>query len=336
MKKLISTVSLCSLCLLFLVGCTPKRIQTKNKIYYEYFDTVAVIYDYSGSEVEDFAELSGRFEDELSEYHKLYDIYNEYDGVTNIATLNRLAGKGPVRVDGKIIDMLSFAKEMYEKTDGNLNIAMGAVLKIWHNYREEGKSIPTREELFSASLHTDINDLIIDKENSTVELLDPEMSLDVGGIGKGYAVEMIAKSMYDDGYRGYILDVGGNIRALGEKPDGTGFKTGVRNPDRNSSESYVAYFELKNQAAVTSGSYERFYTVDGVNYHHIINKDTLMPENYHLSVSVISNSSALSDALSTAFFNMETATLTEAVKSFSGIEVLLVEPNGEVIKISAN
>ena len=164
MKKLISTVSLCSLCLLFLVGCTPKRIQTKNKIYYEYFDTVAVIYDYSGLEEEDFAELSGRFETELSEYHKLYDIYNEYDGVTNIATLNRLAGKGPVRVDGKIIDMLSFAKEMYEKTDGNLNIAMGAVLSIWHDYRAEGfgSALPDMAALEAAAEHTDIEKLILD------------------------------------------------------------------------------------------------------------------------------------------------------------------------------
>ncbi len=303
----------------------------QSTLFFDYFDTVSTIYDYSGLSGAEFDKLAEYVKEGLKEYHELYDIYNEYEGKNNLALINRLAGQGAIKADPRIIDMLSFAKEMYTRTSGNVNVAMGAVLEIWHEYRAEGKEVPNREQLLSAAEHTDIEKLIINKENLTVELLDPEMSLDVGAVGKGYAVEMIAAELEALGYTSIVLDVGGNLRAIGEKPSGNGWATGVQNPDpADVKKPYVYTAELKNGAIVTSGSYQRFYTVEGVDYHHIINGKTLMPENYYTSVSVISDSSALSDALSTAIFNMRYEEASEFVNGFLGIKVVLVMPDGEV------
>ncbi len=314
---------------------TEKPAEPKTHVIYGYFDTAGIITDYSGGTDAEFSELAELVERELSEYHRLYDIYNEYSGINNLATLNKNAGKGKIKVDKKIIDMLLYAKEMYTLTDGHMNVAMGAVLKIWHDHREDGTSIPEMSELRDAAEHTDIDDLIIDKEGSTVELRDESMRIDVGALGKGYAVEMIAKMLHGAGYSRILLNIGGNLRAIGEKAEGTPFKVGIRNPLAETGASpYAAYISLSDSAAVTSGSYERFYTVDGKEYHHIISKDTLMPENIHLSVTVHTESSALADALSTAFFNM-TADEIQSVLDGTDIDirVTVLSPSGAVSEL---
>lgn len=303
---------------------------TKKRSFYEYFDTAGTFYDYSGSTESDFEALADRIEDMLREYHILYDIYHEYAGITNIATVNKNAGNGPVKVDGKIIDLLLFAKEMHDITDGRVNVAFGSVLSIWHDYRTAGVELPPQNMLAAAAEHTDINAVIIDEKNSTVELSDPNMSLDVGAVGKGFAVEAIADMLEKEGKSGYVLDVGGNLRAIGKKPDGSGWTAGIINPDRTSLQSYVYTMTISDSALVTSGSYERFYTVAGVNYHHIINPETLMPENYYLSVSIKSSSSAISDALSTAIFNMQYEQVESFASSRPDLFVVLVMPNGEL------
>ena len=317
--------------LLSLFACAPPTKAKSKILSFVYFDTESTLYDYSGSKDSDFAALVEDVKQSLQNYHKLYDIYNEYEGMVNLATINKNAGNGAVSTDKKIIDMLLFSKEMYALTDGEVNVAMGAVLKIWHSYREMGDRIPPKQELEAAALHTDINNLVIDEENLTVELLDPQMSLDVGAIAKGYAVEMIARKMEEKGLTGLVIDVGGNLRAIGTKKDGTGWKTGVKNPTGG---EYVYYHELKNEAIVTSGSYERFYTVDGVKYHHIINGETLMPENHYLSVTVISNNSAFSDALSTAVFNMKYDEAKTFAKTLLGTKIVVVLPNGKTEELN--
>jgi thiamine biosynthesis lipoprotein len=190
--------------------------------------------------------------------------------------------------------------------------------------------VPTAEELKSAAMHIDISKLIIDKENETVELCDSEMSLDVGAIAKGYAVEMVARLIEEEYGDGFVLDVGGNLRVIGTKPDGSGWLAGIRNPDNTSLETIVYKTEIKNASLVTSGDYERFYTVDGVRYHHIINSESLRPASYYASVSVMTESSALSDALSTALFNMEYEELRSFVEGHDGIFVIIVDREGEV------
>lgn len=337
-NKIISLGLLTVILLSFLTGCAKKQ---QYKTYsFAYFDTVSTIVGYEKSG-EKFEKRAGELFALLGEYHRLFDIYNEYEGINNICTINKLhdGEHKPVEVDRKIIDMLLYAKEMYALTDGRVNVAMGSVLSIWHDYRTAGidepwnAQLPPMEKLTEAAKHTDINDIVIDKEASTVYLADPMMTLDVGAIAKGYAVEMVARELEKSGITGYVLNIGGNIRAIGPKADGSAWKTGVENP-ANTNE-YIAYLGVKNESVVTSGSYQRYYIVGGKQYHHIIDKNTLMPAEGLLSVTVICESSAMGDALSTALFCMSLDEGMAFVNSLEDVEALWVTED-EVIHYSDN
>ena len=171
-----------------LVGCKPKKELTRyTTIFYDVFDTVTQVIAYCESEEEFNTQMQALHQD-LIVYNQLYDIYNDYDGVVNVKTINENAGKAPVQVDDRILSMLELADQMYQTTNGKLNIAMGSVLNIWHNYREAAEAaetdadnkLPTMEELEAAAQHCDINNVIIDADAKTVYLADPEMLLDVG------------------------------------------------------------------------------------------------------------------------------------------------------------
>ncbi len=312
MKKVWMCILVCSMVLqsIGLAGC-GKKAEKYSTYSFDYFDTVTSITGYADSK-ESFDEVAGSVLTELSEYHKLFTIYHRYDGLENLCTINEtIDGEHrTVTVDRRIIDMLLYAKEMYEKTDGAVNIAMGSVLTIWHDYRTEGidepwaAKLPPMEILSEAAKHTDINQMILDEEACTVTLTDPDMKLDVGAIAKGYAVEMAARSLEEKGITGYVINVGGNVRTVGAKGDGTKWLVGIENPEEDSENAYLAYLELSGESLVTSGSYQRYYVVDGKRYHHIIDPETLMPSEDYVSVSVVGRSSADGDALSTALFCM--------------------------------
>ncbi len=173
-KRIISLVLM--LCLV-LGGCGKVELNKYQAEFLNLFDTVTQIVGYAENE-EEFKNSVQLIHDDLEEYHKLYDIYNNYEGINNIKTINDNAGIKPVKVDKKIIDLLRLSKEMYNKTNGYVNIAFGSVLNIWHDYRElsiedpKNAQIPPMELLEEASKHTDISKLIIDEANQTVYLDD--------------------------------------------------------------------------------------------------------------------------------------------------------------------
>lgn len=197
-KRFVSALLAGVLCLSLLTGCASKKkeLTRYSTVFYDVFDTVTQVIAYCESE-EEFNTQMDALHADLITYNQLYDIYNDYPGVTNVKTINDNAGSAPVEVDDRILSMLELADQMYQTTNGKLNIAMGSVLNIWHNYREAAEAaetdadnkLPTMEELEAAAQHCDINNVIIDADAKTVYLADPEMSLDVGSVGKGYAVE---------------------------------------------------------------------------------------------------------------------------------------------------
>lgn len=307
-----------------LVSCSEKK--NKYSAYsFEYFDTITTITGYEKTQKE-FDSVSGQILSELENYHRNFTIYERYEGVNNLCTVNELSeGKhNTVKVDESVIEMLLYAKDMYDKTNGNVNVALGSVLSIWHEYREEGISVPPMDKLKEAAEHTDISNVVIDKENLTVTLLDPGMKLDVGAIAKGYAVEMVAQKLEKQGIDGYVINVGGNVRTIGKRGDGKKWLVGIENPENDSNEPYFAYLELSGESLVTSGSYQRYYIVDGKKYHHIIDPDTLMPQENYLSVSVVCKSSALGDALSTALFCMTYEEGVELIETIPEAEAMWV------------
>lgn len=327
--------------LLAFAGCVPpqaKEPDTQQErfqaSFLTLFNTVTTIVGYADSK-EAFLADAQFIHDELEVYHQLYDIYNDYDGVNNMKTINDSAGLVPVAVDRKIIDLLREAKAMNEFTGGKVNVAMGSVLSIWHTYREEGindpaaAELPPMADLRQAAEHTDIDDVIIDETNNTVYLSDPDMSLDVGAIAKGYATQAACNAAREKGITSLLLSVGGNVCAVGgqdggEKP----WKIGVQNPSDPDSTDYLHTMRLTNQTLVTSGSYQRYYTVGGKEYHHIIDPNTLMPANYFAAVTVLSEDSGTADAMSTALYNLPYEEGLERIESLGGAEAMWIMKDG--------
>ena len=352
-RRLFAALTSLALCLGLLAGCSsqPKTTvsdsaQRFTAYYFDVFDTMTQAIAYCDSQAE-FDEQMEALHDDLVTYHRLYDIYNDYEGVNNIKTINDNAGVAPVKVDERIIDMLELAVEMYDTTGGKLNVAMGSVLAVWHDYREaaeadpsdEDNRLPTQEELEAAAQHCDINDLIIDREAGTVYLADPEMRLDVGSVGKGYAVEQVCQAAKARGLVSLSLSVGGNLRSVGTKPGGQPWESGIVSPwddslIYNNSSSLLAVVESNDQAVVTSGDYQRYFMVDGVRYHHIIDPDTLWPTDYFTAVTILCPDSGLADCLSTGIFCMPLEEGMALIESLDGVEALWCTKDGQVIKSS--
>ena len=151
----------------------------------------------------------------------------------------------------------------------------------------------------------------------------------MGAVAKGYACEMAAKFLEDEGKTGYALNLGGNLRVTGKKPGGEFWTAGIQNPDLSSDNAYVNVVYLKQFSLVTSGSYMRYFTVDGKIYHHIIDPDTLYPRDDLKSVSVLCGNSALADVLSTALFNMSLEEGKALISSMENVYVLWVDKDGK-------
>lgn len=292
----------CAVLLLFsllLGGCAaaPKQY---NATYLDLFDTVTTVIG-GGTEAE-FRQNAREIYEELARYHRLFDIYHDYDGLANLKTVNDNAGIAPVKVDPAIIALLQDCKGYHILTEGKVNAAMGSVLRLWHEARSAGMEdpenarLPDAQALAQAAEHTDFNCVIIDEAASTVYLSDPEMSLDVGAIAKGWAAQRVA----EQAPAGMLISVGGNVCATGPKTGGSPWVIGIQHPD--DSGKYLHTLRLEQGAVVTSGDYQRTYTVDGKQYHHIIDPSTQMPAGYWRSVTVVCPDSALADALSTALF----------------------------------
>ena len=331
MKKKMTAFAACCVCFLMVCAVLSSCGKQKNKYSaysFDYFDTATTITGYA-FEREEFDLVCEEIFALLAEYHKLFTIYDRYDGLVNLRTVN--TAQETVAVDEKIVDLLLYAKEMYTLTKGEMNIAMGSVLSIWHDYRSLGRddpalaALPPMQALKEAALHTDINDLVINEQEGTVTLTDPLMSLDVGAVAKGYAIERIALALEEQGVTGYVLNVGGNVRTIGTKADGSSWNVGLEDSQNG---DYLCYLQLSGQSVVTSGSYQRFYIVDGQRYHHIIHPNTLMPAEGYVSVSVVCVDSGLGDALSTALFCMTPQQGLELVESLEGVEALWVHHDG--------
>ncbi len=337
MKKLIC-ITIVMLLTIPTFGCNKKQTDEKLHKYetqcIDYFDTVTQIIGYTKSK-EKFNDFSEIISSELKNYHELFDIYNDYDNINNIKTINDNAGTKPIVVDKKIIDLLTFSKKQYELTKGTFNIALGSVLSIWHEYRENGLENPDKAELpnlqllKNANKYTDINKIIIDQKKSTVYLSDKKMRIDVGSVGKGFAVEEICNKLKEKGYNHFVLSVGGNVKTVGTKKENNNWNVGIQNPSNTNNNIVVT--SLKDNSLVTSGNYQRYYTVNGKNYHHIIDPSTLVPSSYFSSVSIITKNSCLADILSTAIFNMPLDVGQKYIESLDNTEAMWILKNNDVV-----
>lgn len=321
---------------LLLSGCAGQANPEPKPRRYEasfltLFDTVTTIVGYAETE-EDFRRAAQEFHDSLLDYHQLFDVYHEYDGMNNLKTVNDRAGGDPVEVDGRIIDLLLFCRELEGLTGGRVDVTMGSVLALWHEARTEGvddpehAALPDAGALEEAAKHTGFDLLEIDEEASTLRLTDPLARLDVGAVAKGWAVEQVCRAAP----AGLLVSVGGNVRATGPKPEGNSpWVVGVQDPD-GGKQDYLHTLNIDRQSVVSSGDYQRYYTVDGVRYHHIIDPDTLRPGVLWRAVTVVCPDSGLADGLSTALFLLSQEEGAALAKR-CGAQAMWVAPDGGLL-----
>ncbi|MCL2083979.1 MAG: FAD:protein FMN transferase [Oscillospiraceae bacterium] len=310
-------------------GCETARYKRFQTEFTGLFDTATVIIAYAQS-ADEFGLYAEIIYNRMEELHRLYDIYNAYEGVNNLYTVNQNAGAAPVEVDRDIIDLLLFAREGYDLSGGAVNVAMGPVLRIWHEYREEGLALPPMGALLEASRNTDINDLIIDEAGGTVFLRKPGMSLDVGAVAKSYAAGLAIRAASDAGMISGLLSAGGNVTAAGKPMDGRNrWGVGIQEPepsaDNTREQADTVY--CSDTTVSCSGGYQRFYVVDGQAYHHIIDPGALMPANLYKQVAVIHRDAGMADLLSTALFILPYEE-GAALAARRGAEALWIDTDG--------
>ncbi len=304
MKKL----SVLLLCLLMLCSCAapaPQEQKQYTATFLSLFDTVTTIVGRADSE-EAFQATVQPIREELARYHRLFDIYEDYEGLNNLKTLNDHAAEAPVEVDAEIMALLQDCLRYYKETSGRFNPAMGAVLSLWHEAREDGINdpanayLPDPAALREAGKHLDPANILLDTERSTVFFADPALKIDVGAIAKGWAVQRICAHAPS----GLLISVGGNVYATGPKTqEGSPWAVGIQSPGE--SDHYLHILNVKEGSVVTSGSYHRAYAVDGKLYHHIIDPDTLYPGELWSSVSIVCDDSGMADVLATALLLLD-------------------------------
>ena len=305
---------------------------------YNYFDTITTFSAYCENE-EEFNKYKDLVDKRMAEYHKLFNNYDKFDNVNNFTTINENAGKEKVKVDQKIIDLLKEGKKWYEATDGDIDIAYGRVLKIWLDLREayekdkDNIKLPSDKELEEAAKHKNIDAIEIDEENKTAYINDKEVQIDIGGIGKGYATELIKRELMEKGLKTGILSVGGDVAIIGDNPTRKSglFKIAIKDPSLSEDHRYASIVSVKNTSVVTSGDYERYFELNGKRYHHIIDPQTNYPSTKFKSVSVITDNIADADALSTALFIKDLEEGKKLVKKFKA-EAYWIDQDGNTFK----
>ncbi len=325
------------LLILSLLGCNQETYQRYSGSFFDSFDTYTTVVGYTQSE-EEFDAYFNQIATRLRELHKLYDKYNSYEGINNIKTINDNAGIKPVKVDQEIIDLILFSKEWYHKANKKTNIAFGPVLEIWQDYFDDASynpndtAIPAMEQLKAASALTDLDKVIVDAKSSTVYLTEKGMSLDVGGVAKGFAVEIAAREVEEAGFVSGILSPGGNIRTIGQPLDGKRKRwgIGIQDPDKpviNDAENTLDTLYINNASVVSSGDYQRYFIHDGKRYHHIIDPDTLMPGENYRAVTVVADHAGVADFLSTTLFLLSYEEGIDLLENLDGVYAIWVMPD---------
>ena len=221
-----------------------------------------------------------------------------YNPSSDLSLINQNAGLQPITADSHTLKAIHDSMRLYDITGGVFNPLIGAVTKLWKINRADGK-IPSPESLDNAVKLSDVHSISISGDK--IFLREKGCILDLGGIAKGYASTEITRLLKGMGIESAIIDLGGNVHALGAKPDGSAWRIGIRNPLRPLGTPALVV-DVKDCAVITSGNYERYKTIDGKKYSHFF--DPLTGESVNsdlLSVTVISEDGSLADGLATAF-----------------------------------
>ncbi len=219
---------------------------------------------------------------------------------SRLMEVNSTAGSGVwAELSNELTEVLSLSLEFGKKSYGALDITLGPVVKVW-GVATDHPRVPSEEQLAQAMEKTGLESVRL--VGSRLMLDKPGMILDLGAVAKGWEADRIASMLKAEGVNSAIVDLGGNVLLLGDKPDGTPWKVGIQDP-LSPRGDYLGFIATGPVSVVTSGIYERYFEENGIRYHHIFNPKTGLPvENNLASVSIVHPSSTIADALSTSCF----------------------------------
>lgn len=297
---------------IWLTGCTRRAEPIERTALY--LDTTVTISLYDTT---DTALLDGCFE-KIRAYEALF---SRTMADSDVARLNAAAGR-PVAVTADTEVLLQHGLRLAALSGGAFDPTIGPVSRLW-DFHAATPSPPDPAALAAAVALVDYRGLTVGDGEAA---LPTGAAVDLGGIAKGYIADRLRDYLHEQGVRSALLDLGGNIYALGDK-DGRPWKIGIRDP--RAPEALAAVVEVRDRSVVTSGSYERSFEQGGVLYHHILDPETGEPVRNGLSsVTILSADSVDGDALSTACFVLGKERGLQLIESLDGMEALFIEEDG--------
>lgn len=310
-------------------GCTEKTNPYSKEGYY--LDTVCNITIYG---------MDNMSEDNAAKaIEKAYDICADYEALlsktretSDIYKINHANG-APIQCNEKTIKLLKLAKTYCQLSEGRFDITVGKVTDLWDFHTDEPK-VPSNEEIESAL--ADVNYQQVQISENTVMMANPKGEIDLGAIAKGYIADRVIECLKEDGVTSAIVDLGGNICALGSKSKDTPFVIGIKDP-KSQDGGVIGKMPLENGTMVTSGTYERSFEVDGKVYHHILDVNTGYPvDSGILSVTIVGGEgkSVNCDALSTMCLILGVEDGMKLIESQQGFDAIFVDKDGNITKTS--
>jgi len=242
---------------------------------------------------------------------------------SEVMQINENAGIAPVKVSDDTFEVIKNSIRYSELSDGRFDPSVGVLVKLW-NIGTDYAAIPAQGEIDARLPLVDYSKIELNEAEKTVFLKEKGMLIDLGGIAKGFGADVVSGILYDHGVRSAIVNLGGNVLVMGEKPDGSPWRIGVQNPYSERGE-YLGIATITDKTIVTSGVYERYFEEGGKRYHHILDTTSGYPvENGLVGVSIIADISMDADALSTAVFSLGPEKGKALVESIDGIDAIFV------------
>lgn len=262
--------------------------------------------------IQDSFDLLSSLEDTLSLHVEGSDIYN----------LKQNAGVRPVAVSDLTYRVLEDSLYFSEKTCGLFDVTIGPLIDLWAIDPPDGH-YPSAAELDAVLPLIDYHRIEF-LGNNQIELRDKGMVANLGAIAKGTIADELKAFLIENGVKSALINLGGNVLAVGSKPDGSSFVIGIQDPDKGRGE-YLLSLEINDEAVVSSGDYERYFEYEGKKYHHILNPKTGFPADTNIKqVTIVTQNSQMADGLSTSVLLLGVQDGIRLVESLDGVEAILM------------
>ncbi|MGC4039272.1 MAG: FAD:protein FMN transferase [Flavobacterium sp.] len=263
----------------------------------------------------------------IDEIIRIENLISEWNPATQLSAVNQNAGIQPVKVDQELFDLTARAVSFSKITDGAFDISFAAAAKIW-KFDGSVTELPSEEAVKESTKNIGYQNIILDWENQTIFLKNTGMKIGFGSIGKGYAADMAKKLLISKGVFAGIINASGDMNSWGTQPDGMPWTIGITNPLNK--EQTFAHFPLNDSAVATSGIYEKFLTIDGKRYSHIIDPRTGYPSTGISSVTVFAKSAELGNGLSTSMVVMGIEAGLDLINQVLGVSAVIIDDSGKI------